>query len=374
MSRHDPLHCNPVLVRRRFCVLVLRDDHAFKPAICVGFRPVAVLRMNRSRTNYCRQLNGKEGRDFVVCRICGDRRQVISGRHLSKHDIDRETYIGEFGLSADELIAKTFRINQSRHKNYQALGKKDWGAALKDVYRRTGNVFARELQRNDSHIYTQGVWLYGDWNKALCAAGFNPERMRKRLRWSADETIAKIHVLHKNQKPLYAGFMMKNHGAVFHAGCRHFGTWGKALVAAGIVDKPPAKRLARDSVSLLNKLSAALYDQPRTGVSSLLRTELVLTFGSFDRALAELSRKEKSLPGWNKHKVIAELAGMHRARKNLAYAAVRKANVALVSAAERLFGGWGKALAAAGIDPNRYFVHFSWPIQRQQRRVLLSAD
>jgi hypothetical protein len=28
-----------------------------------------------------------------------------------------------------------------------------------------------------------------------------------------------------------------------------------------------------------------------------------------------------------------------------------------VSAAEAYFGSWGKALFAAGIDPNSYFVH-----------------
>ena len=44
------------------------------------------------------------------CQICGDHRQVISGRYLSKHDTDRETYMQEYDLSLDELIAKAFRL------------------------------------------------------------------------------------------------------------------------------------------------------------------------------------------------------------------------------------------------------------------------
>jgi hypothetical protein len=36
-----------------------------------------------------RRFNGDEGVDFVRCRICGDHRRVISGRHLSKHDTAR---------------------------------------------------------------------------------------------------------------------------------------------------------------------------------------------------------------------------------------------------------------------------------------------
>ena len=54
-------------------------------------------------------LGGDEGIDFVRCRICGDHRRVISGRHLSKHDTDRETYMEEYDLTPDELIAKAFR-------------------------------------------------------------------------------------------------------------------------------------------------------------------------------------------------------------------------------------------------------------------------
>ena len=56
---------------------------------------------------------GKLGITYVRCRVCGDHRRVISGRHLSKHEIDRETYLEEYRLSPDELIAKEFRVIQS---------------------------------------------------------------------------------------------------------------------------------------------------------------------------------------------------------------------------------------------------------------------
>ena len=45
---------------------------------------------------------------------------------------------------------------------------------------------------------------------------------------------------------------------------------------------------------------------------------------------------------------------MHRSGKPLAYAAARRDDPALVSAAEAYFGTWGNALYAAGIDPNLY--------------------
>jgi hypothetical protein len=39
--------------------------------------------------------DGAEGIDFVRCRICGKHLRVISSRHLSTHDTDRDTYIEE---------------------------------------------------------------------------------------------------------------------------------------------------------------------------------------------------------------------------------------------------------------------------------------
>jgi hypothetical protein len=44
---------------------------------------------------------GIDGVDFVLCRICGEHRRAITGRHLSKHSTDRETYLEECALSPD---------------------------------------------------------------------------------------------------------------------------------------------------------------------------------------------------------------------------------------------------------------------------------
>src|SRR5215472_16548251 len=94
-----------------------------------------------------RRLDGAEGTDFVRCRICGDHRRVISGRHLSKHDTDRETYMEEYHLTSDELIAKDFRVLQSSRRGYSPHSKSEWIAATKTFHERHGKVFAKYLQR-----------------------------------------------------------------------------------------------------------------------------------------------------------------------------------------------------------------------------------
>jgi hypothetical protein len=124
--------------------------------------------------------DGDDDFAFVRCRICGDHRRVISGRHLSKHGADREAYMEEFDLNPDELTAKDFRILQSSRRGYYPNGRSEWIAAVKKVYQSDGNVFAGYLQDNYKHLYEQGVWIFGDWRKAFRAAGFDPETMRER--------------------------------------------------------------------------------------------------------------------------------------------------------------------------------------------------
>jgi hypothetical protein len=79
-------------------------------------------------------LEGRNGIDYVRCRICGEHRRVISRRHLSKHDTDRQSYLERYGLSPDELIVKDFRQIQTSRPGYHPYSKGEWIEAVKRVY------------------------------------------------------------------------------------------------------------------------------------------------------------------------------------------------------------------------------------------------
>ena len=98
-----------------------------------------------------------DGLDFVRCRICGENRRVVSGRHLSKHDTDRDTYIEEYGLSPDQLIAKNSRRLHSSRRDYHPYSKRNWIVAIKKVYKRDEQVFAGFLQEKHQQLYTKAV-------------------------------------------------------------------------------------------------------------------------------------------------------------------------------------------------------------------------
>ena len=59
---------------------------------------------------------------------------------------------------------------QSSHHRYFPHGKRDRIAAIKKVYTRDRDITEKYLRREHPHLYNQGVWIFGDWDKALRAA------------------------------------------------------------------------------------------------------------------------------------------------------------------------------------------------------------
>ena len=231
-----------------------------------------------------------DGVQFVRCRVCRAHLRVISGRHLSKHDTDRETYMEAYGLSPDELIAKDFRMIQSSRRGYFPHSKRDWIAAIKKVYEQDGNVFARYLQEKHPHLYNQGAWIFGDWDKALRAAGFDPERMRKQGSWDNKRIVKEIRAMRHQSLPLYARYVLMNHTKLFSAARRQYGLWSKALIAAGINAAQASGKLYKSPRGVLRALSDALKRHTANDIPKVLKLQAAHYFGSLSKAITALEK------------------------------------------------------------------------------------
>ena len=229
-----------------------------------------------------RIIDGDEGVDFVRCQICGDHRRVISGRHLSKHDIDRETYMEEYHLTPDELIAKDFRMIRSSRRGFYPHGKSDWIDAVKNLYKQGESVFAGDLQDKHPYLYSQGVWIFGDWDKALQAAGFDPDKMRMQGSWDRQKIIKKLQNMRDQNLPLYAHHMLKNKPALFSSSRREFGSWNNALRVAGITKQAP-KKLHNSRLGTLRSLRDVIETRPRTAIPPVLKSQAAYYFGSLEK-------------------------------------------------------------------------------------------
>jgi hypothetical protein len=255
----------------------------------------------------------------VRCRSCGAHRRVISGRHLSKHEIDRETYMEEYGLTPDKLTAKSFREILSSRRDYHPYSKRDWIEAIRDIHKQGGSVFARDLQTRHPPLYHQGIWIFGDWDKALRAAGFVPEKMRRRRSWDKERIISELRRMRKQNLLLYAHYIMKNRPHLFSAALRHYGSWNKALVAVGINHKESS---GTTPLGLLRELCEGV--EGKRDISTALRSEIAYYFGSLRKAKLALKTDPRILNGWSKAKIIAVLGQLHRSKDNLSYATARR--------------------------------------------------
>ena len=73
-----------------------------------------------------------------------------------------------------------------------------------------------------------------------------------------------------------------------------------------------------------------------------------------------MKKDRRFLRGWSKQKIITYSLPNASVQREPCLRRIRREKQALLSAAEAYFGSWGKALYAAGIDPNLYFVHHKW--------------
>jgi hypothetical protein len=147
--------------------------------------------------------------------------------------------------------------------------------------------------------------------------------------------MRQIHIMRKKSVPLNPAYVLKHHRKLFAAALRKYGAWSKALVAAGI-EVPESPRDGRRGV--LRALRDALEKHSENNIPPRLKLHAAYYFGSLAKAVAALKTDRRILAGWSKIKITTILNRMHTAKRELGYAAARRNNTGLVSAAEAYFG------------------------------------
>jgi hypothetical protein len=206
----------------------------------------------------------------------------------------------------------------------------------------------RNVHRDDNKLYLAGYRLFGTWQKALEAAGVDS---KPRKRWTKERVIKELRAAHRlgttNIRRLDQGLV----GAVW----RHFGGLRQARLAAGL-ERPPKKWSRQRVIEAIQELHvsgtpsrAADWRQNRP-----LALAAVRYCGSWDDALVAaglLKESEKPVPKpeWTKESVIRAIQNRHR--HGLPMTGVYHTDGSLFYAATRHFGGWRNAMLAAGIAP-----------------------
>jgi hypothetical protein len=160
--------------------------------------------------------------------------------------------------------------------------------------------------------------------------------------------------------PLSESYVVRKCKHIFSRAQRQFGSWTEALIAAGIITKEVATKLSSSRLGVLKSLGDFLESNSKDNISQILRSRAELYFGSLRKAFIALKKDQRVMRGWSQLKLVKILAHIHKSKANLTYVKARRTIPSLVHEAERFFGSWRKALYAAEIDPNSYFVHHRW--------------
>lgn len=207
--------------------------------------------------------------------------------------------------------------------------------------------------------------------------------------WSKDKIVRRIKVLYNKGEDLSYNRMARRRQGLLAAANYHFGSWGQAVNAAGVdyageVRKIPkwtkekvvqaikeARKRGDDlswtSVTKNRKYSALAYAAIRES-----------QFGSWDEALVAAGLDPASVrryEAWDEDRIIRRIRDRYRRGKPLNSKAMQDEDSKLFNAALNYFGGWDKALRAAGIAPEKVYKRRRWnaDIIRKEIKALHKA-
>lgn len=174
--------------------------------------------------------------DRLECKICGKFFKAM-GTHLAwAHQITADEYRKRYGQVW--LVSKVTRAQMSegkrkypRQQAYRPLEHSEILGALQALARQKGRMPAYTwLKRHDPGLAQQAYKAFGNWRKALNAAGLSGVHPR---RWDPQTVLAEIRARAERGERLTYDATAAEMPWLLSASCRMFGTWSKAVAAAG---------------------------------------------------------------------------------------------------------------------------------------------
>ncbi len=259
-SQHAPL--NLTAAKRLFPDLV-HAAYAVKPFL--GWRKLLIA----AGIDY-KDIE-REYLDYVVCKICGKHFSIITGHLMGNHSMTPVEYHREYPDA--ELMSETLRIARSRMKRKPVNPKRTlphweelWTPEylldrIEDYRERGGQINFYSIQAHDRSTTDAAIRFFGSWDAAISQLGISPDKHRKlaaRISLSDEDVINILKDRQKKGLPLNEKAVAKSELRLYNASRRRFGSYPKALEAAGI-DYRKVYLINRYSDEEMNKVIKAAY-------------------------------------------------------------------------------------------------------------------
>jgi hypothetical protein len=234
-------------------------------------------------------------------------------------------------------------------------------------------------------LYQAGSRIFGSWRNAIRAAGFPAERGNCCEKWPPAKILCLIRNLARRHHPLNVQQLEHLYGSMYRAARRLFGSWTKAVLAAG-VDPTIFRRVVpwtRERVieailtrALKNESLVSHSTKPRSLVAAGRRffgswPEALEVAGVKPQAMAVQTPKRKTRRNalnpptvnksmqqqtqiWTRAAIIVAIQARLLLQKPMNASALNRDDSALYLAARRQFSNWHNALIAAGLNPDEH--------------------
>ncbi len=230
-----------------------------------------------------------------------------------------------------------------------------------------------DVKKSEPKLVKAAVKWFGGWHKAVKAAELDYDEIKssgRNYRWNKDLVKAAITKRHEANLSLSSSTKDAEHQRLVCAALRHFGSWPKAIKAAGIdYDKLAASRVivrikARkwDKEKIINFILSRLADGLALNYNYMANKQPTVLyyacefFGSWKQAIEAAGfdyndvRAKRPITKWGKENVVKAIQKRFENKLSLASNSVQQNAETLYGAARNYFGSWSNAVEAAGFS------------------------
>jgi len=187
-------------------------------------------------------------------------------------------------------------------------------------------------------------------------------KSRKNLRWSAERVLTEIRQWKEKGEALYANHVRLNYQELLAASIRYYGSWQKAVEAAGISYEAVRKyrKWSKEViVEEIRDLAARGFDLSFRSMALSQHNSMVYAairpkyFGDWRAALEAAGLASEEIyryRSWDMEGILEEIRRLQTEGADLSSKSMDESANKLIATARRRFGNWGRALESAGIN------------------------
>ena len=237
---------------------------------------------------------------------------------------------------------------------------------IKSLHAKGEDLSYNRMARRQQGLLAAANYHFGSWAEAVNAAGVDyANEVRKIPKWTRERITRAIQDAYRKKADLSWTSVTKNkeYSAMAYAAIRdnQFGSWDSALEASGIAPAKVRRYEAWDEAKIVRSIKARagrkkpLNSKAMQDEDSKLFNAALNYFGGWDKALVAAGIRPEDVykrRRWNVDIIKKEIKGLHRAGEDLAAPNMRTNHSSLYSAACKYFKTWTAAREACGIRRN----------------------